>query len=323
VRSRVIRDCTVNPFDAFVARSLAVARGLGFAFLVYFVTALLRDVGGTLIPGAAILDAVTHGGTTGLLACLAVSAATMALAVLLVRLYSRTHGEADRPVPLLRLRAHWWREWARGLLIGAGLATLAVAPSIALGQVEILGPVRDLAGHAPRMLLIVLILALEAAREELGFRGPAQRELTRAVGFPIAAIFLAGSFAVIHAGNPAVGRAGMAGIFAAGLALAGLARARGDLGMVCGVHAAWNVALGMVWSVPVSGIRLHDRLLYTSSDTSIWTGGSFGAEASGPAIVVLFLFAFATWRLSPAVCPATEADAAAAEGHAAASPAGA
>lgn len=297
-------------FDALVARGVSVARGLGFAFLVYFVTALLRDLGGALIPGAAILDALRHGSAADLAACLAVSAATVALAILFVRLYSRTGPEADRPVPLLRLRAHWWREYVRGLLLGGGLATLAVAPAILMGQVEILGPVRDLAGAAPRLLLVLLLLALEAAREELGFRGPAQRELTRAAGFPLAAFFLAGSFAVIHAGNPEVGRAGMAGIFAAGLALAGLARARGDLGMVCGVHAAWNVALGMVWSVPVSGIRLHDRLLYTSSDTSIWTGGSFGAEASVPAIAVLFLFAFATWRLRPARCAVADTAAA-------------
>jgi len=297
----------VISFDSLVSRGVSIARGLGFAVVVYFVTALLRDAGGMLLPGAAILEALTHGSTTDVLACLAVSAATIGIAVILVRLYSRTSADADRPVPLLRLRAHWWREWSRGLLVGAGLASLAVAPAIAMGQVEILGPVRGLADHPLRMLAVVLILALEAAREELGFRGPAQRELTRAVGFPVAAIFLAGSFALIHAANPAVGRAGMAGIFAAGLALAGLARARGDLGMVCGVHAAWNLALGMAWSVPVSGIRLQDRLLYTSSDTSMWTGGSFGAEASLPAIVVLFLFAFATRRLPPAACDRADA----------------
>ncbi|MBZ0267335.1 hypothetical protein K8I85_04220, partial [bacterium] len=83
-------------FDALVARGLAVARGLGFAVLVYFVTAVLRDVGGTLVPGAAILEALTHGSTADVFACLAVSAVTIGIAVVLVRLYSRTSADADR-----------------------------------------------------------------------------------------------------------------------------------------------------------------------------------------------------------------------------------
>lgn len=288
-------------FEGLAERGTAIARGLGFAFVVYFLTAFLRDAIGLSVPGGWFVDAVT-GGPGGPWIGLAICLVTVALAFLLVRLYSRTGPNADRPRPLLRLNGSWAREWFRGALLGGGLATVVIAPLVMGRETEILGFARDILQRPHEWLAVVLILVLEAAREELGFRGPAQRELTRAVSFPVAAIFLAFSFAIIHGGNPAVGRLGLVGIFVAGLALAGLARARGDLGMVCGVHAGWNVALGLVWSLPVSGLQLDPVLLSTSSNRSIWTGGSFGVEASVPAVVVLLLFGFVTWRLPAAAC---------------------
>jgi len=297
-------------FDSLVRRSTFLARGLGFAFLTFFLTSFLRDLGTIELTGDMLPALVTGPPSRSLAVLFAVSLVTTALAVLFVRLYSRAGPEAECPRPLLAASRSWWAEWVRGALLGAGLATLAVAPMVVAGHVEILGLARGGFDGPPAWLAVLGILTLEAAREELGFRGPALRDLTRAVSFPLAATFLSASFAIIHAGNPAVGRAGLTGIFVAGMALAGLARARGDLGMVCGVHAAWNVTLGMVWSVPVSGVRLHTRLLSTSADHSPWTGGAFGAEASVPALLVLLGFAVVAWsQPAPTVVPAPPPDA--------------
>lgn len=286
-------------FDSLIRRATSLARGLAFAFLLILLTGPLRDIAASALAGRGLARALSAPPSRPLGVTLAISAVTVTLAGLLVRLYSRSTPSADDPLPLLGLGRRWWSEWLRGLAVGAGLATLAVIPMIASGQTEILGLARGALEHPWAMPTVFAILVLEAAREELAFRGPAQRELTRAVSFPVAAIFLSGSFALIHAGNPSVSAAGLTSILVAGLALAGLARARGDLGMVCGVHTAWNVMLGMVWSLPVSGVRLNAKLLSTSSNRSLWTGGSFGAEASVPALLVLFAFALVTWSLSP------------------------
>ncbi len=293
-------------FEAIVQRATLIARGLGFAFLVYFLTAFLRDVTLLRTPEAALGAAIS--GEASPFAALAVSAATVALAVVFVLLYSRVGPDADRPWRLIRFDRWWAAEWLRGTFLGAALASLAVAPIVATGEAAILGIAREAFSRPATWFAVISILVLEAAREELGFRGPAQRDLTRAVSFPLAAIFLSFSFAAIHLGNPAVGRWGLAGIFLAGVALAGLARARGDLGMVCGVHAAWNVTLGMIWSMPVSGHHLDPVLLDTSSNWSLWTGGGFGVEASVPALVVLLGFAVVTWSLPPARCGAAMDD---------------
>jgi membrane protease YdiL (CAAX protease family) len=282
-------------FADVLRRLLLGARGLGLVFLVYFIPVVLRDVAGALLPGAAWLDLFSDdaGQPWG---AVAVVAATFALSAGATLLHARRTPEGARPLAALRGDAAWRREWGIGLLLGAGLATVAVAPALLTGALRVEG-LR--APERPDLLVALLVvLVLEAAREELGFRGAPLRDLSGAVGFPVAALFLAASFMIIHAGNPAVDRRGLLAILFAGLALAGLVRARGDVAMASGLHAAWNVSLALVWSVPVSGIQTSSSLLDVRSDgSSLWTGGSFGVEGSVPAVVVLGLLGFATWRL--------------------------
>jgi hypothetical protein len=282
------------PFSEIVRRLLLFARALGFVFPVYFIPVVIRDLVGMGVPAARWLP--LFGSEAGpVLLPVAVVTATTALSAGAVLLHARLEGVND-PFRMLRWDGAWRGEWSRGFLIGAAAATAAVLPALLAGavRIEAFRGVPD-----PGLLAgLAAVLILEAAREEMGFRGPSLRDLSGALGFPIAAVFLAGSFTLVHAGNPAFGRAGLLGVFLAGLALAGLARARGDLGMACGLHAGWNLFLAVVWSVPVSGIRAGAGLLETqSAGSSSWTGGSFGAEASVPGLLVLGVLGFLAWRL--------------------------
>jgi membrane protease YdiL (CAAX protease family) len=284
--------------ESAVDRLMAVARGLGFVFLAYLLPATARDLVAAGIPGATVVDALI-GGTPWV--ALPLIAASVALSVLFVRLYSRSGPEADRPLPLLRADRAWVREWAIGFLVGGGAATVAAGAMILGGGVRIDGLSPGLATAPLAGGALLVVLGLQAALEELGFRGPAQRELGRAVTAPVAAAFLAGSFAFVHAKNPAADARGIAGVFLAGFALAGLVRARGDLGMACGAHAGWNVFVGMVWGLPVSGFTLVPRLLEARpAGGPAWTGGDFGVEGSIPGVAVLALAAAAAWMLRQA-----------------------
>jgi membrane protease YdiL (CAAX protease family) len=283
-------------FPDVLARLVLGARGLGLVFVVYFLPVLARDVAGLSIPGANWFDLTRVSPGPPWLA-LAVVTVTFALSAAVVLLYTRAGGAvAVQPTPLLRADRAWFADWGRGVLLGGLCATVAVVPALLAGALRIQG-VRPV--ERPDVLVALgLVLVLEAGREELGFRGPSQRDLTAAGGFPLAAVFLAGSFTVVHAGNPDVGRSGLVGIFLAAIALAGLVRARGDVAMACGLHAGWNVFLGLVWSVPVSGVPLAPALLdVQSSGPSFWTGGSFGAEAGAPGLVVLAVLGLVTWML--------------------------
>jgi len=280
-----------------VHRLTLAARGLGFVFLVYFIPALARDLLGGALPGGGFVGALT-GNPEGPFVPLLVSVATVAISVLFVLLYGRTWEGARRPRDLLSLDLAWRREWTRGLGLGVGAATLVLAPLFLAGAYHFEGVSRAWLEHPAWLLAVVAMLCLEAAREELGFRGPAQRELTAAATFPVAAIVLGGSFAIVHGGNPDVGRSGMLGVFLAALALAGVARARGDLGMACGIHAGWNTGTAILWSVPVSGFQLDAALFDVSSTAAdVWTGGAFGVEGSLPGIATFLALAFVTWSL--------------------------
>jgi membrane protease YdiL (CAAX protease family) len=288
----------MTPSD-LIHRLTLVARGLGFVFLVYFIPVVARDLLGAALPGGGFLG-LLQGHPDGPVVPMLVSCATFALSVVAVLLYGRTWGGAVQPRPLVRFDLPWFRDWRRGVVIGVGATTLVLAPLFVAGVWRIDAVSTAWRAEPLWMLAVVATLVLEAAREELGFRGPAQRELTAAAGFPVAAIVLAGSFAIIHGGNPQIGRTGLLGVFLAGLALAGLARARGDLGMPCGVHAGWNVGSAIVWSVPVSGFRLPPALFDVSAAGSdLWTGGSFGVEGSLPGIAAFLILAFVTWSLPP------------------------
>ena len=283
--------------STIVHRLVLIARGLAFVFLVYFVPVVARDLLAQALPGGGMIG-ILVGDPAGPWFPFLVSGATLVLSAVFVLLYARTWEGASRPARLLRFDRRWFSEWGRGFLIGGAVASLVLAPLFLAGVFRI-DAVSSGGSERPLWVLAVLLtLFFEAAREELGFRGPAQREITAAINFPVAAIFLAGSFAIIHGGNPAVGKSGLLGVFLAGLALAGLARARGDLGMVCGVHAGWNVFTAMVWSVAVSGFQLDAALLEVSPSASTsWTGGDFGIEGSIPGIVSFLILAFVTWGL--------------------------
>jgi len=299
-------------FDRLVGRLVLIARALGFVALTYFLPALIRDLVGYAIPGGTVVAALT--GSPPWIALGTVLLA-FAIAALFVRLYSRTGPEADQPRPLLRLDPAWGKGWSQGVVIGLVAATLAIAPMLLAGAVQITGWSSTLAAAPASALGLLILLVFLAALEELGFRGPAQRDLGRAVSFPVAAMFLAGSFAVIHGVNPEIGRRGMAGVFLAGMGLAGLVRWRGDLSVAAGAHAGWNVAAGLIWSVPVSGYHLTPRLLEADLVGSVgWTGGSFGVEGSIPGIVVLALAAAASWGLPHARRDTEGLDAAALRG---------
>ena len=70
--------------------------------------------------------------------------------------------------------------------------------------------------------------------------------------------------------------------------------------MAAGLHAGWNVALGMIVSVPVSGITLATRLLDSRLQGGpLSTGGEFGFESSVLGVAILFLAGWVSWKRTP------------------------
>jgi hypothetical protein len=157
----------------------------------------------------------------------------------------------------------------------------------------------------------VLLLAALAASEEALFRGVLQRFLSRRLSTGQSIFCTSILFAMAHGVvNPSAPNLGLAGVALAG-GMLGLAYARsGSLWLPTGLHLGWNLAIGFVAGLPVSGQGLVETLFHTNAVGSpLLTGGAYGPEASLPGIVCLAL-GIVVMRFPPepaAPAPAAEA----------------
>jgi hypothetical protein len=65
-----------------------------------------------------------------------------------------------------------------------------------------------------------------------------------------------------------------------------------------GIHLGWNTTLGLLFGLPVSGIRLFNVVIRTSVTGPRWlTGGDYGLEASLPCVLTLVVGIVAVWKM--------------------------
>ena len=194
--------------------------------------------------------------------------------------------------------------WARDLLIGAiiGAASLTIAALVALaagglhfafsGRAFLFSTLQSLSTTA--VLFIVAALA-----EEATFRGYPLQTLTRAGLAWLGVLITSVPFALVHLQNPNV----VAGFTFINTALAGFwlalayLRTR-SLWFPLGVHWAWNWALGSIFGLPVSGLKLSGHPVLEAYDRGpAWlTGGSYGIEGGLACTVALLISIFFIWR---------------------------
>ena len=121
--------------------------------------------------------------------------------------------------------------------------------------------------------------------EEFTFRGYALHNLHSWLGTKWAIAIQAIVFGLIHIGNVSTPQAlidarwGVVNIALIGIFFALCYLKSGSLWFPIGFHAAWNFALGSLFSLPVSGLTLF-RVLDVSVAPSWLTGGTFGLEGS-------------------------------------------
>jgi hypothetical protein len=107
-------------------------------------------------------------------------------------------------------------------------------------------------------------------------------------------------FALVHGGNPAVGKIALVNIFLAGVLLALAWVWRRNLWIPIGIHIVWNVFSGPVLGHEVSGLSLPKTFLRTiDPGPDLLTGGAFGIEASiYLTLAELGAIAFIAWRIA-------------------------
>ncbi|APG02906.1 hypothetical protein BJI69_02590 [Luteibacter rhizovicinus DSM 16549] len=173
-----------------------------------------------------------------------------------------------------------------GLMGGALCFSLIVATLWALGAFVVDGVNRDVDWVGR-----ILVMGVGAGiGEEIVSRGVIFRIIEEGLGTWAALLVSAAVFGGLHAWNPnATAWSVVAIALEAGLLFGLLYHVTRSLWVCMGAHAAWNVAQGPFYGIPVSGFEQRGLLASHMQGPTWLTGGAFGAEASVVALCICSL----------------------------------
>lgn len=188
----------------------------------------------------------------------------------------------------LPLAPGWRRQFSAGCALGFILVAIAVSAVGVLGALKFQATLNS---HSLlRMILVLWVLLVGSLAEELMFRGYPFQRLVEAIGAGGAILVFSALFGLVHLMNPGASFWGLFNTVAIGVVLSVAYLRTGALWLPWGIHFAWNATLGVVFGLPVSGIRLFNIVIRTTAAGSHWlTGGTYGLEASLPGAVVVLL----------------------------------
>lgn len=200
----------------------------------------------------------------------------------------------------LTLHKGWVRDLLIGSAIGIGALALAVAVAAVAGGLRFSFAGSDVLPAVGRSLVSSAVLLLVAAlAEEALFRGYPLQTLTRARLTLFGVLLTSLPFGFVHLNNPNV----VPGVTFANTVFAGVwlaiayLRTR-SLWFPLGVHWGWNWALGWIFGLPISGLRIVSHPVLIGEDTGpAWlTGGRYGIEGGVACCIALVVATLFTWR---------------------------
>lgn len=207
-----------------------------------------------------------------------------------------------RKEPLSKVGLATTPQWFRYL--HAGILFSFIQISVIIGVIWLFNGVQF--DFNPEFSLQLLLMGLyvfffAAMMEELLFRGFIFQRLLDGIGIWPTQIGMAALFALAHWSNPEM--EGDTLIFASldialGALLWGLAFIRTkSLALPIGMHFGWNLTLGSLYGMPVSGYEHAGFLTPIMQEAPLWLhGGNFGPEASIVAVVVDLIALFVLWQ---------------------------
>ncbi len=266
-----------------------------FAFIAVsiFITIVLRTVYAAVVVGPRIPQSdfvFEFIYRVGLLA------AALAAGYLCVRLFEAL------PWRSLGLTLH--TGWVRDLIIGSaiGIAALIVAVAIAMigGGLRFSFSDAGATSIGRSMLGSAVLLFVAALAEEAIFRGYPLQTFSRAKLALMGVLLTSLPFAFVHLLNPNLvsPRVTFVNTALAGVWLAAAYLRTRSLWLPQGIHWGWNWAMGWLFGIPVSGVKLVSNPLLTANDAGpLWlTGGSYGLEGGLACTIAMALFTLFIWR---------------------------
>lgn len=267
-----------------------------FAFLAasFLITTIL---GGAYLVARAVLPPLPHREyIADLIFRISSLCAALAAGYLCVRLFE---GLPWRSLGLT-LHHRWLRDLIIGSAVGIGALAFAVGIAAAAGGLRFSFIGSELLVAAGKSLVAYSVLLLFAAlAEEAAFRGYPLQTLSRARLTLFGVLLTSVPFGFIHLLNPNVAPGfTFANTVLAGIWLAMAYLKTRSLWFPLGVHWGWNWALGWLFGLPISGLRLISNPLLIGNDVGpAWlTGGTYGIEGGVACTVALIVSMLFIWR---------------------------
>ncbi|MCI0569913.1 MAG: CPBP family intramembrane metalloprotease [Myxococcaceae bacterium] len=180
------------------------------------------------------------------------------------------------------------RDLLRGVAVGAALMTAVVGVLALLGWYRLVeGPPETAQEETLEAFGYVVGFLFAGYFEEVLFRGIGFRLLEEWLGSGAALLLSSAFFGLVHGNNPDATWSATVGIaLEAGLLLGAAFMLTRSLWFATGIHWAWNWVQGPLFGVDVSGMTVDGVLESALVGPVAWTGGAFGAEAGGVAVLL-------------------------------------
>ena len=178
------------------------------------------------------------------------------------------------------------REFGLGAAFGWGAMLVCVLPMALIGGLTVTFWTR------PRqfglLLLDLAVLLVASLAEEVLFRGYPFQRLIDGVGPVLATLTASAVFAVRHLANPdSTLSSTLVTVLAGWLLSLAYLRTRA-LWLPWGLHFAWNASMGVLFGLPISGLRMFSPVVSSNPHGPLWlTGDGYGPEGSAVAALVM------------------------------------
>jgi uncharacterized protein len=203
-------------------------------------------------------------------------------------------------IPGYSLHPRWLQHFLWGLPLAFVMVTVIVLLELVTGTVSFTGN-----ANAEFSGKVLLLLIAAAAFEEVMFRGYPLQVLAANLSPLAAALILSVPFGLIHLGNPDATFFSTLNTILAGLWLTAAYFRTQSLWLATALHWCWNLSLGVIYGLPVSGITIFSAtaLFQTKPQSSPWfTGADYGPEGG---LVGTLIMSAATallyWQKLPSV----------------------
>lgn len=209
------------------------------------------------------------------------------------------HRIAAQGLPRVR---GWLKQFVLGSLVGIVLTVLAVAPIYFLGHFRF--KVLMTWNFVPNLVAVILTILVGALAEELMFRGYPFQHLEQATGTMGAVIIVSVLYGLVHLINPGATAWGIANTVLIGILFTAAYLRTRALWLPWGIHFGWNLSLGLLFGLPVSGLRVFNLWIYTQTYGPKWlTGDFYGVEAGATGTVAILIGLLVVWKLPVAKLP--------------------